>query len=622
MNSQPRSPQNDIKKKTDEAAAQILAAHYHEAPTHTLIKRLAERKIDMQTLMLFDMKPAGEGWTYTTPNGATRFKNANSNAANKYAWITEKRDSLFYAFDILEAIQQADSTVWIVTEFDVLAMRSAGIKNVIAPFTSETSLPAELPAMLQSWGVMVVYIAPDVDTTGKRWAQLVTDRLTPAGMDVIIRTLPAALGDKADIGKAWQQYTSPRSFERYLLDLPTHRLEVSPPEVINVTRELKHAVGEDIKQEIAAALGVYKFNGRGFSAKTIKCNFHDDQTASAGLHKDYGLHCFVCGWHTWKDLAAVLGINWPSEAREVKQPLARPMLADEVLQTMIREGFSVLGESLERMYKAGWIVGNLYNRSQLTLLLNSRKRASKAIQQMRGEGIDLRKHNARGMKGKRLNLPVDNFVPELTLFFFISKEGLIWVQKYPAEEQKEKKEEKKEKRGRPSEAFTLPEPEQIAAAFGVTPVNYSDIASRAKSNQWRAEVHAAPIDRQAGMYSRKQLVKPLGISTTTSRKYNKLAGVKETPNIERSVLPCDETLPEGYNEAQKLGYLETDDGKKFAATKSGYKRAENHGGRVWIVKRLANTYSRDKDKAQAVNEIEAEIIAAALGYGDFDYTSE
>jgi len=617
-NGQASSPQNEIKKKTDEAAAQVLAAHYHEAPTNTLIKRLAERKIDTETLMLFDVKPAGEGWTYTTPNGAIRFKNANSKAANKYAWPTEKRDTLLYAFDILEAIQQADSTVWLVTEFDVLAMRSAGIKNVIAPFTSETSLPAELPAMLQSWGVMVVYIAPDNDEAGKRWGQLVTDRLTPAGMDVIIRTLPAALGDKADIGRAWQQYTSPRSFERYLLDLPTHRLEVSPPEVINVTRELKHAVGEDIKQEIAAALGVHKFNSRGFSTKNIKCTFHDDESPSAGLHKDYGLHCFVCGWHTWKDLAAVLGINWPSEAREIKQPLSRPMLADEVLQAMIRTGFSVLGESLERMYKAGWMIGNLYNRTELTLLLNSRKRASKAMQQMKGEGIDLRKHNTRGLKGKRVNLPSDNFVPELTLFFFISKEGLIRVQKYPTEGQKEKKEEKKEKRGRPSEAFTLPEPEQIAAAFGVTPVNFSDIASRAKSNQWRAEVHAAPIDRQAGMYSRKQLSKPLGISTTTSRKYNKLAGVTELPNRERKPLPCDETLPEGYNEGQKLGYLETDDRKKFAATKSGYQRAENHGGRVWLVKRLANTYSRDKEKAQAVNEIEAEIIAAL--YSDFDYT--
>src|SRR5688572_20980331 len=94
------------------------------APEHTLMRRLTERRITPEVIATLQIEPRGDGWTYPTPNGALRWKNANSSAPNKYAWLGEGRDTLLYAFDLQEAIEMTGGDVWLTTEFDIFAMRS------------------------------------------------------------------------------------------------------------------------------------------------------------------------------------------------------------------------------------------------------------------------------------------------------------------------------------------------------------------------------------------------------------------------------------------------------------------------------------------------------------------
>jgi hypothetical protein len=136
----------------------------------------------------------------------------------------------------------------------------------------------------------------------------------------------------------------------------------------------------------------------------------------------------------------------------------------------------------------------------------------------------------------------------------------------------------------------LPNPEDLALLFGVKVTGYSRIAEKPNLADWRAEVYALQIDRDPGTYARIELCKPLGISMTTGRSYDKRARVIVTPNEKRVELKSADALPD--KPQLKATWLATDNGRRFSATKEGYLRALKYGGRVWMVKQLANTYKR------------------------------
>jgi hypothetical protein len=547
-------------------------------PEHTLTLRLAERRITPDVIMTFDIQPAGEGWTYPTPRGALRFKSA---IEKKYAWIGEKRDTLLYGFDLREAIQQAGGDVWLTTEFDYFAMRSAGVYHTIAQLQGEGSVPDELPALLQSLGVLTCHVAPDRDDQGGRWAQLVADKLTPAGIDVYSRELPFPHEAKGggDIGKLWQRYSSPRPFERYLFDLPV--IQLKPKTEVKKKVQKEYIIPEDRKQQIARALGVTTYNGKGYS-KPLLCPFHEDTKPSAALHREFGLHCFRCGWVRWKDLAEVIGLEWVTTftPAPVYHQIA---LGDELIQAMVRAGYSVLAHTLETLYRAGRIPGDVITIKSLIALGVSTWHARKALEQMEGRGADQRKQNSRAKHGKRQG----SFCQELTPFFLLQQEALIL----------NKNSKRGRPEGRPTKAKVLPKPEDLARVFGVSVSRYTQIAQRQNLADWRAEVYALQIDRDPGTYPRKELCKPLGISTTTAQAYDKRAGVIVTPKHARVQIKSADELPD--TPELKATWLETDDGRHFAATKAGHARAMRHGGRVWKVKQLANDYRLRGESDQA-----------------------
>jgi len=340
----------------------------------TLTTRLAERRISPDVIETFDIRPYGNGWTYRTPGGAIRWKNADLDTPNKYAWIGDERDSLLYLFDLKEAVEMSGGVVWLTTEFDYFAMRSAGIYHVIAQIQGEGSVPADLPPLLQSLGVLACYIAPDKDKAGSAWAQKVANTLIPAGIDVIARNLPGDHG--YDLGNAWQEYSGRLPFERYLLDLPNKRLQAERTEQPTETRT--HEIPQDYKQTVANALGIHEYNSKGYS-KNIHCPFHDDTKPSASLHRDFGLHCFVCDWHTWKELGQALNLGrWiPDDPVTV----SAVCLSDEAVTALLQDDNTALARFLSAAYLAGWEAGTVFTAKDACLLGLSSWTTYRALEQ-------------------------------------------------------------------------------------------------------------------------------------------------------------------------------------------------------------------------------------------------
>ena len=573
--------------ETEIARAQLIGELLGTGPNHILTLRLAERRISPDVITSFGIKARGEGWTYPTPRGALRFKKANSDAKNKYAWIGEERDTLLYGLDLCEAIQQSDGDVWLVTEFDFFTMRSAGILNVIAQMQGEGSVPKELPTLLQSMGVLNCHIAPDRDAQGLTWAQLVADKFIPAGIAIYSSELPYPLQKKhgGDIGRLWQEYSRRQSFEQYLLSLPTTQL-AAKAEVKRKKGQANFIFLEDRKVQIARALGVTSYSSKGYS-KNLACPFHEDTKPSASLHRDFGLHCFKCGWMGWKKVAEMIGVEWENN---IPEPVYRTnALGDELIQAMIKAGYSTLANVLEKLYRVGWRIHRVFSVKDLIAQGIPPWRARKAFAQMDGREADKRKQNKRAKKGKRESI----FCGELDAFFLLNKEALIL--------------NKNSGRGRPTNVKRLPNPDDLAAVFRVKVTRYTQIATRSNMADWRAEVYALQIDREPGTYPRKALCQPLGISNSTAISYDKRARVIVTPNVERVELKNADGLPD--TPELKATWLETEEVvtdqtgnvkfRQFAATKAGYSRASKnvakHGGAIWLVKQLANDYRRTKE---------------------------
>jgi hypothetical protein len=434
---------------------------------------------------------------------------------------------------------------------------------------------------------LACYIAPDRDDQGIAWAQLVANSLIPAGVQVDARELPYPHEKKhgGDIGRLWQEYTRSQPFETYLLSLPATQLAATN-KIKGKETSKDYIIPLHYKLEIARALGVENYNGKGYS-KNIVCPFHEDKTPSAALHRELGLHCFKCGWKLWKELAAVFGLAWETSTPE---PIYRELaLGDELLQAMIKAGYSALAFTLEKAYRAGYTPKQQITIQRLVSLGIPTWRARKAFAQMEGREADKRKQNKRALRGKRESV----FCGELTAFFLFHEEELIL--------------HKNGARGRRAKVKVLPDPDDLAKVFGVNVTRYSEIRHRSNIADWRAEVYALPIDKNPGTHPRKELCKPLGISSTTGRAYDKRAGVIVTPNEKRVELKSAAELPN--RPELKATWLETEEVitdknghdrfKQFAATKMGYMRAlksvSKHGGSIWMVKRLANDYRRSKE---------------------------
>jgi P4 family phage/plasmid primase-like protien len=155
-----------------------------------------------------------QGWSYPVCDfdGASiahRFKNFDIDAKKrKYTWPNGRPSHCKYYIppgtDLRWEVQQAGGRIYLASgEPDVLAFRSAGIRNVISWF-GEDAPPPTLASDLQALGAREAGYLPDRDTTGERSAQKVARRLHGSGIALTVGELPSELGDKGDINDLWQ----------------------------------------------------------------------------------------------------------------------------------------------------------------------------------------------------------------------------------------------------------------------------------------------------------------------------------------------------------------------------------------------------------------------------------
>ena len=572
----------------------IEAQSWTLAPEHTLTKRLLERKLSAETIAHFQIAPHGNGWIYPA-SGGQRWKNYDSNADPKYAWIGGKPESaeIYSGPDLMQAITIAAGACWLVSgEPDVWALRSAGINHSLSGFT-ESHAPKELALFLASLGVTVLYIAPDLDPAGERWARKIAAALEGSPIELDCRALPADLGAKGDIGKAWQQYNKLMPFERWLTGLNRYYPE---PEKIDLiaqptTGGEKPVIPEDYRLEIIALFGVGMFGSNGFAikpngkAKNLYCPFHSDKHPSASMHQFKGLYCHTEGtWYSWQKLGEKIGLGSIAEWREARTYATNSQqLTTELRETLINIGATCAARVIDLLYSLGWKAGRIFSRAEAAQALAGKVSSwtlRAALEPASAKDKDT-------IKSKNIYCGI--FPP----FIFTTNTMEKSLNK---------------SKGRPSKLYIMPSLSQIAQALGSKIGSHNDTIKPEKLTKqadYRAEVYAALPRRKAGTYARKTLSQRIGITTRTAQNYDKRAALLVTERFKKEPVLLENIAEmQGQPEADKKRNTWLENGEtitagkragkplRFPASVEGYERAlaNSPTGKVWLVIQLTNHY--------------------------------
>lgn len=543
--------------------------------------RLAARRISPKTAAVFQIKPGSGGWTYPAELGGNqlRWKNYDSTSEKKYLWINGKTSdvSLYHGPDLEEAIQRACGACWFVSgEPDVWAMHSAGIPHVFSGF-SENHVIDNLAEIMTQLGVKNLYIAPDRDDAGERWARLIAARMQNSGIELDVRRIPDSFGLKADIGRAWQQYERDDwPFERWLLGL--ERIQVVPAKEerkLSLSLEIKDqsSIPAEYRLAIAEALDVSGFREDGFSLQNISCPFHDDAKPSAKLHREVGLYCYAEGKvYLWTEVGEKIGVGSLKDYyAQLSVPPSTPQLSTEARESLIRRQMTSTARLLDVLYAAGVQPGEIL--SFHDMVSQGEKYGFTYDQVYRAviskDGDDLDDWN---------NLPF--------------KPGVFLLKQVPPEISA-----KNTRRGRKKKYFLLPSPEEVDEALRLTNhIKHYDPLSEdgLKDNFfYKAEVHSSLFHRKPGSYTRKLLGDRLNKAPGTQRRYEEATGVKVTPQYTREVILPEElsALPDYRKGRFKNEYLENEAGQKFPPTLRGAMKALQTGQIIYLVKQTANHYA-------------------------------
>lgn len=605
---------------------------------------LYQRGISDEVITLFQIQPRADGWVYPVPGDskALRYKNFNSSTRGpKYKWLPRKPKGVlyFHAPDFIQAIELASGTVWIASgEPDVWAMHSAGIPNVFCWLDGEASVPVSLATDLAAWGVNEVHMAPDRDKTGTESAVRVRARLEGSGIHFIPHQLPEQLGEKGDVGKAWQQYSSEQLFEDWLLSLPRLALPENTQPLMQVQAEAGAAdasgkgatsLPPEFTTAVETELGVQRYRSNGWST-FVRCPFHDDRNPSAQWHREmHILHCHACG-QTWKakEVGAQLGIYlreyYPapadrslvsaaspppptpddtgpetvvapecvedvSESSEAVPPedlhefLGLPM---ELRTTILQRGQDALARILDTLYYAGWEGGDTFT-------------AQEAIEACQTVGIG--KNTVRSVLQTRVVLVSadeteqegegDGVTDEQNyslLFDTISR-------KEESMESTDVKSTGKNQRGRPTTIYRLPTISELCAIYGVSMAQMTEyhLPSKAMSDSrsYRIAMHRAYTDLYPGPANRDEQAERLGVSRQTVYKYDRPAGLIVTERTQRRRLTHADLdqYTDNYQDRPGNEWIEDAHGYQRRPTRAGLLSALETG-KAYCVYRIANDY--------------------------------
>lgn len=316
-----------------------------------------ERGLSRETLQQFNVRANGTGWLYdfkcSDGKKGTRWKsyysteslardNGHKGKWEKYLWPSGKPDGAKYFYptklSLTEAVLAKHGQLWLVGgDIAGMTMIEAGIFNSVSTFGDH--LPNTFTADLKAWGVHTLYVVPDRDESGLKWAIKVRDALI--GSDVILTTLalpyPLESSKGKDVNDFWCE--SDRNKDAFFLNLTDLQEWTLPePEPPAPPTIFNWSGGQDdipplLKAEIRQRLGVHEvFNNEGWSRKNVRCPFHDDKDPSATWNDEKGiLHCHAgCGkTYLVKDLCEFYGLHmadYYEQTPEIERAKSIPLM--------------------------------------------------------------------------------------------------------------------------------------------------------------------------------------------------------------------------------------------------------------------------------------------------------
>lgn len=272
-----------------------------------------QRGLSSDTLRAFNVRSNGTGWEYDTKcmdgSVATRWKSYYStrpegdSAWKKYKWIPSKPAGARYFYppreSLKQAVEAAHGALYLVGgDIAMMSVYDAGLKNVTCTF-GDSGIDDTLAGDLKAFGVGVLYLLPDRDESGQRWACNVRDALIEdLDITLIVQALPYPVEPShgKDVNDLWLELgCDPVAFRERLVSLPAWRLPEPEPVFEPVFRfddglvDLPPAFLSAVENALGNMGG---FNSEGWSRKHVRCPFHDDATPSANWNNK--LHILRC----------------------------------------------------------------------------------------------------------------------------------------------------------------------------------------------------------------------------------------------------------------------------------------------------------------------------------------
>jgi uncharacterized protein DUF3987 len=292
-----------------------------------------ERGLSPDTLKLFNVRNNATGWEYDTRTmdggKATRWKSYTSTCPDgvdpekwrKYLWKPTKPDGAKYFYppelSLQQAIHEAGDILYMVGgDIAAMSMFEAGYRNITCTFGD--SVPDSLLEDLKAWNVELLYIIPDRDESGQKWAVRIRDLLLDQlDVHLFVYQLPYSLEKNhgKDVNDYWREVKDGLEFQVKLDQLDEWRLPEPEPRQVAIPSAFtdETEIPELLKSEIRRQLGVTeRYNGAGWSRKNVKCPFHDDKQPSATWNDEKCiLHCHAgCGKdYLVRDLCEKFGLD-------------------------------------------------------------------------------------------------------------------------------------------------------------------------------------------------------------------------------------------------------------------------------------------------------------------------
>ena len=424
--------------------------------------------------------------------------------------------------------------------------------------------------MLQIWIILVA--------TGQK---KVVKALDQTSIEVVVYELPSSLGEKADLGKSWANFTELNPFEDFLHTLSVRCIELDentqiekyiPPRVF--TEEDDIPLG--YKEMIFSYFECKYFNEDGFS-EPIRCPFHHDEHPSASLHYQKGLWCFTDStMYRWTDIGKEIGIGSLYEFRLQKAidsgdyPI---QLGHDCRIHMIKNGLSGYARLLDALYLAGLKPGEFFTSSEAERLITPFGISKNTI-------LRLLFHSEKYQNEKQPDL-LQNF----PLFSLSCREN------NPTN---------KLKVGRKAKEFQLPHPKDISNYFELKfDIQFEQfpIDCFTSIKLYRAQVYHEFLSQHPGKYARKRLGEKIGVSGRTTMKYDKLVDINVEPDIvrEQYFVSDIELLPSERHTMPFWKWLEDEDGKRYPPVRKVALKMLNAGKQVFFTTQHANFYSVKKE---------------------------